>query len=168
MPHFSHLKKTVDVERCFCKKKILRILSNIFYPLFSGGKPDGLGPGTRVPPEDPGPTVQGPLWGSPHKVVFYIIRTLKGTVSRDGYSFWRSKHFNKFFLCMRWWFSRSFNKFSLPEQFINFLFTSLKFLTNFKNAYWNPPQKSLLCDWSMFYIADLSLAAGKCTRINLS
>ncbi len=43
-------------------KEFIRFLSGVFYPvpLFSGGKPDGLGPGTRVPPEDPGPTVQGP------------------------------------------------------------------------------------------------------------
>ncbi len=33
---------------------------------------------------------------------------LKGTVSREGYLFWRSKHFNQYFLCMLWWFSRSF------------------------------------------------------------
>jgi hypothetical protein len=23
---------------------------------------------------------------------------------------WRSKHFNQYFLCMRWWFSRPFNR----------------------------------------------------------
>ncbi len=38
---------------------------------------------------------------------------------------------------------------------------SLILLTNFENAYWNPPQNSLLCDKSMFSNADLSLAAGK-------
>ncbi len=47
---------------------------------------------------------------------------------------------------------------------INFLFASLKLLTNFENAYWNPPQSSLLCDWSMFSSSHLSLAA----RINVS
>ncbi len=37
----------------------------------------------------------------------------------------------------------------------------MKLLTNFKNAYGNPPLNSLLCNWSMFSSADLSLAAGK-------
>ncbi len=41
------------------------------------------------------------------------------------------------------------------------LFASLKLLNNFENAYWNPPQNFLFCDWSMFSNADLSLAAGK-------
>ncbi len=72
--------------------------------------------------------------------------------------FWRSKHFNQYILCMRWWFSRSFQK----------LFTNLyylKLLSDVENAYWNPLQNSLLYDWSMFSIADLSLAAGKmCTN----
>jgi hypothetical protein len=54
-----------------------------------------------------------------------------------------------------------FQKLSLSYIIINFLFASLILLTNFENAYWNPPQNSLLCDWSMFSSADLSLAAGK-------
>jgi hypothetical protein len=62
--------------------------------------------------------------------------------------------------------SRSFNSFSLPYTNTYFCFASLKLLTNFEIAYCNPPQVSLLCDWSMF--SDLSLAAGKCERINLS
>jgi hypothetical protein len=33
---------------------------------------------------------------------------------------------------------------------VDFLFASLKLLTNFENAYWNPPQNFLLCDRSMF------------------
>jgi len=49
----------------------------------------------------------------------------------------------------------------LKSTIINFLFASLKLLTYFENAYWNPPQNSLLCDWSMFSSADLSLAAEK-------
>jgi hypothetical protein len=39
---------------------------------------------------------------------------------------------------------------------INFLFASLKLLTNFGNAYINPPQNSLLCDWLMFSSVDNS------------
>jgi hypothetical protein len=56
---------------------------------------------------------------------------------------------------------RSFKSFSLPYTIINFLFASLKLLTNFKNAYWNPPKNFLLCNWSMCSSADLSLVAGK-------
>ncbi len=39
------------------------------------------------------------------------------------------------------------------------IFASSKLLTNFENACLNPPYNSLLCDWSMFSNADLSLAA---------
>ncbi len=69
---------------------------------------------------------------------------------------------------MRWWFSMSFKSILLPYTIINFLFASLKLLTNFENVYWNPPQNFLLCDWSMFSSADLLLVSGKCTGINLS
>ncbi len=41
-----------------------------------------------------------------------------------------------------------------------FLSASLKLLTNLENAYWNPPQNSLLSDWSMFSSSDLSLLIG--------
>jgi hypothetical protein len=43
----------------------------------------------------------------------------------------------------------------------NFLIASLKLITNFENTYSNPPQNSLLCDWSIFSNAELSLAAGE-------
>jgi hypothetical protein len=49
---------------------------------------------------------------------------------------------------MRWWFSRPLNSFYL-------LF--LKLLTKFEKAFWNPPQRSLHCDWSMFSSLDPSL-----------
>ncbi len=75
--------------------------------------------------------------------------------------FWRSKPFYQYFLCTRRWFPRSFKIFSLQCTIINFLFASLKLLTNIENADWNPPQNYLLCDWLMFSSADLSLAAGK-------
>ncbi len=54
-------------------------------------------------------------------------------------------------------------KIPLPYTIISLLFASLKLLTNFENSYWNPPQNSLLCDWSMLSSTDLSLAlaAGK-------
>jgi len=55
----------------------------------------------------------------------------------------------------------SFKSFSLHYTIITFLFASLKLLPNFENAYGNPPQNFLLCDWSMFSSADLSLAAEK-------
>ncbi len=54
-----------------------------------------------------------------------------------------------------------FQKILLPFPIITFLFASLKLLKNLENAYWNPPQNSLLFDWLIFSSADLSLAAGK-------
>ncbi len=45
------------------------------------------------------------------------------------YFFGRSKHLNQYFLCRHWWFSRSFKSFSAPYTIINFLFASLKLLT---------------------------------------
>ncbi len=70
---------------------------------------------------------------------------------------------------MRWLFSRSFEIFSLPHKITSFLFASRNFeISNFENAYWNPPQYSLLCDWLMFFSADLSLAAATMRKIDLS
>jgi hypothetical protein len=76
-----------------------------------------------------------------------------------------NKFFLHGFLCMHWLFSRPFTSFSLRLTIINVLLASLKLLTNFENSYGNPPQNSLLCDWSKFSSAHLLLAAGK---INLS
>ncbi len=53
--------------------------------------------------------------------------------------------------------SRSFKCFSLPYRIINFLFVSLKLLTNLKKCLLKP----ISVDFSMFPIANLSLAAGK-------
>ncbi len=44
--------------------------------------------------------------------------------------FWRSEHFNQYFLCMCWWFSRIFISFSLLYTSIYFFFGSLQLLTN--------------------------------------
>jgi hypothetical protein len=91
---------------------------------------------------------------------------VKGTVSRDGYYF-LFKHFNQYCLYTRWWFSRSFKCFSLHYTIINFLFASLKLLTNFENAYWNTPQNSLLYDWSRFSKVPTShRLQGKCAKID--
>ncbi len=57
-----------------------------------------------------------------------------------------------------------FQKLFTTLYIINFLFASLKLLTE---TYSNPPQISLLCDWSMFSSADLSLAAGKILKNSL-
>ncbi len=73
--------------------------------------------------------------------------SFKGTVSRDGYFFEGLNILNSTFCVC-----------ALSYTIINFLFASLKLLTNFENAYCNPP--FLLWDWSMFSSADLSLAAG--------
>ncbi len=60
-----------------------------------------------------------------------------------------------------------FQQILLPFTIINFVFASLKLLTNFENAYWNPSQNSLLL--ADVLSADLLLAAGKkCVRVNLS
>ncbi len=91
--------------------------------------------------------------------------SLKGTVSRDGYFFWRSKHFNQYFLCMRWCFWRSFKRFSLPYTIINFLFASLKFLEILKTLTETlKPSSQFPSLWSVdvqYSSADLSLAAWK-------
>ena len=68
------------------------------------------------------------LWGQCHEMDIFC---------------WRYKHFNQYFLCMRWRFSRSFRSFSLPYTIINFLLASLKLLTNFENDYRTPPQNFL-------------------------
>jgi hypothetical protein len=62
---------------------------------------------------------------------------------------------------------RPFKSFSYPHTIIYFLFAFVKLLINFENAYGNPPQNSLLCNWSMFSSADPWLQ-GKCARINFS
>ena len=64
---------------------------------------------------------------------------------------------------------RAFQKLltSVLYTIITFLFASLKLLNKFENANWNPPQSSLLCDWSMFSSADLSLALGKMRKNEL-
>ncbi len=56
---------------------------------------------------------------------------------------------------------KSFKCFSLCYTIINFLFASLKLLTNSENSYCNPPQNSLLCDVVDVSSIDPSLAAGK-------
>jgi hypothetical protein len=64
---------------------------------------------------------------------------LKGTVSRDEYFCWRSKHFIQYFMCLRWWFSRSFKSFSLPYIHVIVNFSGLlegfsKLVSNFKRS----------------------------------
>ncbi len=49
----------------------------------------------------------------------------------------------------------------LPYTIVNFLFASLKLVTNFENVYLNSLRIFLLCDWSIFSSDDLSLAGGK-------
>ncbi len=74
--------------------------------------------------------------------------------------FWRSKHFNQCFLCMRWWFSRSFKSFSLTYT-ITFYLLLGNYLINFEKCLLKPSSNSLLCDWLTFSSANLSLAAEK-------
>ncbi len=51
--------------------------------------------------------------------------------------FWRSKHFNLYFLCLRWLLSRSFKRFSLPYTIFNFDMISLfwKWLLNHSSEF---------------------------------
>ncbi len=94
-------------------------------------------------------------------IKLHLPLTFQGTVSRDGYFFWKFKYYSQHFLCMRWWFSSSSKIFSLPYTIIRFLFVSLKLLTNFENAYWNPSQNFLLCDRSTFPGVDPHWLQGK-------
>ncbi len=76
-----------------------------------------------------------------HSAVMHL--TLKGQCHEI---FWRSKHFNQYSCVCSVGFQGLSKAFYYPIQ----LSASLKLLTNFENNYWNPPQNSLLCDWSMF------------------
>ncbi len=93
--------------------------------------------------------------------------SVKGTVSRDGYFFEGLNIFiSTFCVC-----AHGFQSLSQAFQFCIHLVTFylLLLLTNFENAYWNPPQNSLLCDCPMFSSAEISLAARRGrARINLS
>ncbi len=60
-----------------------------------------------------------------------------------------------------------FQTFFTTYLIINYLFSSLKWLTYSENAYRNPHQNSRLCDWWMFYLVDHSLAEGKMRQIQL-
>ncbi len=86
------------------------------------------------------------------------LRWYFGTVSRDGYFFEGLNILISTGTVCVW--TDGFQGLSLHYNIINFLFTSLKSLTSL-NASRNSPQNFLLCDWSMFSSADLSLAAGK-------
>ncbi len=90
--------------------------------------------------------------------VFEISHCFKVTVSRDEYFFEGLNILISTFCVCADGFQSLSNSFSLPDTIINFLFASLKLLTNFDNAYCEvkPPQSSFLCDWSMFFSADLS------------
>jgi hypothetical protein len=72
------------------------------------------------------------------------LRCYFRTVSRDGYFF---EGLNILISTVCVW-DDGFQGLSLPNKIINFLFASLKSLTNFENASRNPPQNFLLCDWS--------------------
>jgi hypothetical protein len=83
--------------------------------------------------------------------------------------FWRSKHFNLYFLCMRWWFSRSFKSFSLYNKIIKFFscfvwncLLILKMLTEtlFKTPF------SVIGRCSL--VPTSHWLRGKCAKINLS
>ncbi len=100
--------------------------------------------------------------------VTYSVTWSKGTVSRDGYFFWGSKHFYHYFLRMRWWFSRSFKAFHYPLQLLTFYLLLWNHLLILKML------TETLLRIHFFVIGWCSLVLtshrlqGKCTRINLS
>ncbi len=97
-------------------------------------------------PLSPSPPLWSQAWTQP---------SFKGSVSRDCLFFEGLNMLTSTF-CDH---SKAFHG---PYKIINFLIASLKLLTNSENAHWNPPQSSLLCDWSKYANVDPSLvAAGK-------
>ncbi len=76
-------------------------------------------------------------------------------MSRDGYFFEGLNILIRIFCVCADGFQGLPKAFHYPYNFL------VVYFTNLENAYWNPPQNYLLCDWSMFSSADLSLAAGK-------
>jgi hypothetical protein len=85
--------------------------------------------------------------------------------------FFKSEHFNQYFLCMH----RRMMVFKVFQKLITTLYTNtiiyiltafLKLLNDFENAYRNPPQNFLLCDCSL--VPTSHWLQGKCARNNLS
>jgi hypothetical protein len=56
---------------------------------------------------------------------------------------------------------KAFQKLFITLYYYYLFICFFEILANFENPYRNPPQNFVLCDWSMFCNADLSLAAGK-------
>jgi hypothetical protein len=72
-----------------------------------------------------------------------------------------SKSYNQYLFRYVLIISYVFQKLFLMLYKYKILFASMKLPTNFENAYWNPPQNSLFCDWSMVSNVNPSLAAMK-------
>ncbi len=89
------------------------------------------------------------------------------TVSRDRY-FLRSKHLISTFCVCADSFQGLSKAFHYPIQLLTFYLFLWNYLPNFENAYWNPPQNSPLCDWSMSLPPTSHWLQGNCARINLS
>ncbi len=58
--------------------------------------------------------------------------------------------------------------FLLPYTIVHFLVAFLKLLTNFENAYWNPPQNSFSVIGQCSLVPTSHWMQGKCARTNLS
>jgi hypothetical protein len=76
---------------------------------------------------------------------FFVDSTVLKGQCLEMDNFFEDLHTN--LLCQRWWLLYGV---LLCYLILQFLFTSMKLFTHCVNAYWNPPQVSHLCDWSMF------------------
>ncbi len=101
-------------------------------------------------------------------------KKLKGRVSRDGYFFYFLEGLNIFLISTLCVCADSLQGLSKAFHYLIELltfFASLKLFINFENAYWNPSQNTLLCDWPMTSIECRPIyhwLQGKYSRINLS
>jgi|688.fasta_scaffold332065_1 hypothetical protein len=87
---------------------------------------------------------------------------LKKKMSWNEYCFWRfSITFNSLLSVYALIVFKVIQKFFTVQLYINKLFVLFFEITNSENAYWNHPKNYLLCDWSLFYNVDTSLAVGK-------
>ncbi len=91
-----------------------------------------------------------------------FAKTEKSWIISTRYFVVRSKHLNQYLLCRHWWFSRSFKSFSLPYTSINFLFASLKLLTETLLRF----PFSVIGQY-FFLLPTSHWLQGKLTRINL-
>ncbi len=82
--------------------------------------------------------------------------------------FWRSKHFNQYFLRMRWWFPRSFKTFHYPIQLLNFSLCLWNHWLILKMLTGTLPRIPFFVIVRCPLVLTSHWLQGKCARINLS